>query len=268
MNDCQSVREWLSAYLDGEIDSRRREAVEGHLAGCDVCRRELASLRGVSACLQAWPAPEAAPELSAHFTERLAERTRQNTAHHPFAIPWFRAAWASGLAACLALGVFVYLREGTPPRTPDETPASIVSRGGNEQPVDNGKPAAGNDNKAVVVTPAVVASIGDNPVPRAHTRIAHRRPPRHLVAKLPEPVIDIVVEKYEAEDTVLDPALTAMNALTETPIAPPEDAFVYTDVYANEKVIGYDEDGRSLPVEEHYEHQPAALAFALLAEAP
>lgn len=36
---CGRVLEALPDYLEGELPPRRREAVEAHLAGCDVCER-------------------------------------------------------------------------------------------------------------------------------------------------------------------------------------------------------------------------------------
>ena len=38
-------RDDLSAYIDGQLDPRRQEAEEGHLAGCASCRQELEELR-------------------------------------------------------------------------------------------------------------------------------------------------------------------------------------------------------------------------------
>ncbi len=42
----------LSAYLDGQLDPRTRESVEGHLTGCASCRQELEELRTMVGLLQ------------------------------------------------------------------------------------------------------------------------------------------------------------------------------------------------------------------------
>jgi hypothetical protein len=42
---CEEYELWLSAYLDGELSARDVPLLEGHLAGCDRCARELASFR-------------------------------------------------------------------------------------------------------------------------------------------------------------------------------------------------------------------------------
>lgn len=54
----EHMTEWLNAYMDGELKGRRLHQVEEHLAGCDVCRAELESLRNLSAVLHEIPTPE------------------------------------------------------------------------------------------------------------------------------------------------------------------------------------------------------------------
>ncbi|HVN53869.1 MAG TPA: zf-HC2 domain-containing protein [Anaerolineaceae bacterium] len=56
-NRTDLAREWLGAYLDGELQAERRSWVESHLAGCADCRAELEQMRGLSALLQAEPLP-------------------------------------------------------------------------------------------------------------------------------------------------------------------------------------------------------------------
>jgi anti-sigma factor RsiW len=51
------VKEWLGAYLDGELAKDRRGWVEDHLASCLECRQELAELRALTMLLHADPAP-------------------------------------------------------------------------------------------------------------------------------------------------------------------------------------------------------------------
>jgi anti-sigma factor RsiW len=52
------VREWLNAYLDGELQGGRLRHVEDHLAECEACRAELESLQSLSALLHEVPAAE------------------------------------------------------------------------------------------------------------------------------------------------------------------------------------------------------------------
>ena len=57
-NRTDLAREWLGAYLDGELQAERRSWVESHLAGCAGCRDELARMRELSALLRVAPIPE------------------------------------------------------------------------------------------------------------------------------------------------------------------------------------------------------------------
>jgi anti-sigma factor RsiW len=52
-----AVREWLGAYLDGELNAERRAWVQYHLARCAMCRHELEELRNLSSLLHADPLP-------------------------------------------------------------------------------------------------------------------------------------------------------------------------------------------------------------------
>ena len=46
-----TLREWLGAYMDGELNTERRAWVERHLADCAECRLELDELRRLSRLL-------------------------------------------------------------------------------------------------------------------------------------------------------------------------------------------------------------------------
>ena len=49
--DCRAVGRRLQSYLDGEIDSRRRDQIAAHLEACRDCGLELATYREVKASL-------------------------------------------------------------------------------------------------------------------------------------------------------------------------------------------------------------------------
>ena len=71
---CREVLERLSAYLDGELPTPQRDALEGHLAGCDRCERFGGAFGSVVEVLRrelaAW---EAVPdEVSARLRRRLS----------------------------------------------------------------------------------------------------------------------------------------------------------------------------------------------------
>ena len=40
---CEEIRPYLMAYLDGEIEHKKKLEIEGHLSECESCRREYQS---------------------------------------------------------------------------------------------------------------------------------------------------------------------------------------------------------------------------------
>ena len=57
-NRHRSLRDQLSAYIDGELDASAAERLESHLSGCGRCRQEMEQLRATVAALQGLPAVE------------------------------------------------------------------------------------------------------------------------------------------------------------------------------------------------------------------
>ncbi|MBW2641389.1 MAG: zf-HC2 domain-containing protein, partial [Deltaproteobacteria bacterium] len=45
--DCAAILDLLSEYIDGTLDVQTRTAVEKHIAVCENCKQELASLRAI-----------------------------------------------------------------------------------------------------------------------------------------------------------------------------------------------------------------------------
>jgi anti-sigma factor RsiW len=67
----------LTAYLDGELAPRDKEALEAHLTGCEVCGEELRSLRSLR---QAWAEPPSIASTPADRAAIIAE-ARARAAH-------------------------------------------------------------------------------------------------------------------------------------------------------------------------------------------
>jgi hypothetical protein len=67
------VSEWLNAYHDGELRGNRLRSVEAHLAECEMCQAELASLVDLSDLLHEVHAPEmiSAERFAAQVNLRL-----------------------------------------------------------------------------------------------------------------------------------------------------------------------------------------------------
>ncbi len=63
MSACGNIGPMLDGYFDGELDPSERTRVERHLAGCAVCRRDLASLGAVGNVVRATVAGTRSPDL-------------------------------------------------------------------------------------------------------------------------------------------------------------------------------------------------------------
>ncbi|MDP3910346.1 MAG: anti-sigma factor [Gemmatimonadales bacterium] len=107
----------LSEYLDGELMSAERDALETHLAGCAHCRDTLAELRAVVARAQSLENRAPAADLWPEIHARLTVRRR------------FSLTVSQLLAASIALvvlsggGVWLALRDGS--GTSDPTMAAF-----------------------------------------------------------------------------------------------------------------------------------------------
>ncbi|MCH8346450.1 MAG: zf-HC2 domain-containing protein, partial [Chloroflexi bacterium] len=102
-NRHRSLRDQLSAYIDGELDASAAERLESHLAECGRCRQEMEQLRATIAALQELPAVEP-PRSFTLSPERAALRPRM-----PVASPLAFGARiaAAGVAAALAVVLVV-----------------------------------------------------------------------------------------------------------------------------------------------------------------
>lgn len=120
----------LAAYLYGECDIAERAAVEAHLAICDACASELASLGATRSALASW----APPEMELGF-RIVSERDVQPAATVLRPARWWQQplpAWAQAAAAIVifAAGGLLGMRAGNENAT---TPAPMVA----SAPVEN-----------------------------------------------------------------------------------------------------------------------------------
>ncbi len=100
------LRDQLSAYIDGELDSPAAQRLESHLAECERCRLELEQLRATVSGLQ--DLPELEPPRSFTLSpERVAAPRPRLSATPPLAFGARIAA--AGLAAALAAVLVVDL---------------------------------------------------------------------------------------------------------------------------------------------------------------
>lgn len=121
MSGCRRVGPLLDGYHDGELGSFRRRRVERHLADCDGCRHELASLRRIGDWLRASDDAISGPDLWSAIATRLPRhRPVAEAATARPAWRWAAPALAGGVGAALA-GLLLF---GSPP---PPSPEAIVA---------------------------------------------------------------------------------------------------------------------------------------------
>lgn len=105
--NCKKAEKLLLRSLDGRLDGRDRELLDGHLAACPACRRAAAEYRSMLALLR--PEREDAPP--AGFWERLEPRLREEQKIVPYVLweRWaLRAIPAFAALVALAAGLFLF----------------------------------------------------------------------------------------------------------------------------------------------------------------
>lgn len=68
--DCKHVWEYISAYIDGEVDAVLRAEIDRHLETCELCSAILDSTRNVVVLI----ADDRVFELPAGYSDRLHAR--------------------------------------------------------------------------------------------------------------------------------------------------------------------------------------------------
>jgi len=109
----------MTAAVDGEVSRRRRRALDGHLAVCEACRRELGVTERMLATLEGLPMEAA---VSASLEEATLRRVRLAAADEAEGVP--ASGWRSWLplpvfalatAAVLVLAIGIVRRTGEVP---------------------------------------------------------------------------------------------------------------------------------------------------------
>jgi anti-sigma factor RsiW len=87
----EEMRNLLNGYLDGELQGRRLQEMESHLASCENCRNELEELRLVSERMQADTTLEdpSAERFIANLTLNLPRRDQAARPPKSFSLAWW-----------------------------------------------------------------------------------------------------------------------------------------------------------------------------------
>jgi anti-sigma factor RsiW len=100
--NCQTVRDYLSSYLDQDAPLQTRVVLDQHLASCPQCCQELAQLRATTAWVRDFPLMEPSPMFLQHVCERVDRLPHRSWP------PFFRRlVGALPLQAAAALAVVV-----------------------------------------------------------------------------------------------------------------------------------------------------------------
>src|ERR1700690_3880044 len=83
--NCREWEEAIALYAGGDLDERRRLAVEGHLGGCAGCQ---IFASGILECMEALRAAHQEEIAAPHFA---AVRARVLAKLQP--LPWWRRRW-------------------------------------------------------------------------------------------------------------------------------------------------------------------------------
>ena len=97
---CNRVRKDLSAYIDGELSSRRRAAIENHLAECPDCKQYKESLSRVVESVRAVDRIEPSAEFWPATMRRIRTLVKM-----PGPMPVVAPRLAPALVACVAVAV-------------------------------------------------------------------------------------------------------------------------------------------------------------------
>jgi len=131
MNDLWTDR--LSEYLDGELDSAERAALEAHLATGGACYATLSELRGVVAyaktLVDSEPATDLWPDIRARLVQSSEPRRHASgvrSRRFTFTVPQLLAA-SIALVLLSSGGAYMALRPGTSKVTPQ--PAAVRQQG-------------------------------------------------------------------------------------------------------------------------------------------
>ena len=129
--NCEELEPWVSAYQDGELDSRRRRIVEAHLALCGDCRSLAdgwaALAQDIRTSLGRLDAPES---LHTRVMRRIpAPAAQPHTRSHfrwPLGRPSFALVPIGAAAAWLFWAAHPALKAPLPPRNPATAPATAA----------------------------------------------------------------------------------------------------------------------------------------------
>lgn len=119
MMRCETVKELLEVYVEGELDEPIRKDIETHIASCELCRQELTLTQSIPRLVGSLQTPPIPADIIPKVLERTA-RWRWAGSFGIFLLKrWYLVASASVLIALILFGIS-YLKPGEKPGMPNE----------------------------------------------------------------------------------------------------------------------------------------------------
>jgi hypothetical protein len=110
MRDCESIRESIERWLDGELGAGESESIRGHLASCEDCRKAQQQFESIHQMLKTTLLAEAQQIEFLPFWRGVQARIVQKTPWREQALEWLRATFTPSRAAWLVpAGIAVVL---------------------------------------------------------------------------------------------------------------------------------------------------------------
>ena len=112
MKSCESIRESLGAWLDGELERAEAETIRAHVEGCAACAEERRQLEKLQVSLKSVLDSKASRIAFEPFWKGVQQRIVEKRAWHENLEDWLgsvfqgpRVAWAIPAVILLLLGV-------------------------------------------------------------------------------------------------------------------------------------------------------------------
>lgn len=102
MNDCERIRETLSAYLDGELTQQDGQKVAVHLRGCECCRTVFEDFRRMRDDIRKLEFPRPSDEQWRTMMGGFAFKTTRG-------VGWL--LWIGGAVVLIAYGLYEFIRD-------------------------------------------------------------------------------------------------------------------------------------------------------------
>ncbi|WP_297835743.1 anti-sigma factor [Pseudomonas sp.] len=110
--NCEHCREWMSSYLDNELDTQSRDRLSEHLLTCTECQQRLETLRALKAAVQHHSPYYTAPEsLTKSLRLRLTSPAIENNDIWRTLRLWLAPVLSGAL---LAVALFLYVAAPSP----------------------------------------------------------------------------------------------------------------------------------------------------------